>query len=294
MSFRKNLPVLLVLSALLPLAIGCGGKHLDRQGLEATARISVVSVVIPRVADISRGHNRAVLQASVDRALDNVIAGLSGLHGWKVIDPGKDKKGRTVQAFGKVSDADLVALFPAAGERNRVVADLGQALSQWKDSFLGAEGLPVIPRKAFLTDDEGPQPEGTVQKVMLQEAGRLCGALNVDAVAFVHLRASLSHPREGAFIVSDNRTDGMLRMAATLVIVDKAGRIIVDRGWPRLDETAAAKDLLPLYKGAGKNFVKEENIDLGDARKKVQQAFNTLTDEAVAALIADLKAALAK
>lgn len=292
MVFRKSVPVLLALSALL--AAGCGGKHLDRQGLEATGRISVVSVVIPRVADISREPNRAVLQASVDRALESVTAGLPGLHSWKVIDPVKDKKGRTVQAFGKVSDADLAALFPAAEERNLAVAFLGQALSHWKDAFLGAEGLPVIPRKAFLPDDEGPQPDGAVRKVMLQEAGRLCAALRVDAVAFVHLRASLSHPREGAFIVSDNRTDGMLRMAATMVVVDKAGRIIVDRGWPRLDETARTKDLLPLYKGAGRDFVKEENIDLGDTRKKVSQAFLSLTDEAVADLMADLKAAVAK
>lgn len=292
MVLRKSIPVLLTLSALL--AAGCGGKHLDRQGLDATGRISVVSVVIPRVADTSREPNRAVLQASVDRALESVTAGLPGLHSWKVIDPLKEKKGRTVQAFGRVSDADLAVLVPAAEERSRAVADLGKALSHWKDAFLAADGLPVIPRKAFLPDDEGPQPDGAVRKVMLQEAGRLCAALQVDAVAFVHLRASLSHPREGAFIVSDNRTDGMLRMAATMVVVDKTGRIIVDRGWPRLDETARTKDLLPLYKGAGRDFVKEENIDLGDTRKKVSHAFTALTDEAVADLLADLKAAAGK
>jgi hypothetical protein len=147
---------------------------------------------------------------------------------------------------------------------------------------------------AFLTDDEDPQPEEAVRKVMLQEAGRLCAALKVDAVAFVHLRASISHPRESTFIVSDSRTDGMLRMAATMVIVDKTGRIIVDRGWPRLDEAARSKDLLPLYKGAGKDFVKEENIDLGDTRKKVPNAFSTLTDEAIADLLEDLRTAVGK
>jgi hypothetical protein len=294
MLFRKNGAVLLAISALLPLAIGCGGKHLDRQGLDATGKIAVVSVVMPRVADISREHNRVVLQTSVNRALESATAGLAGVHSWSVLDPVKEKKGKTVQAFGKVSDADLVALFPAAEERSRAAASVGQALLHWKDAFLGAEGLPVIPRKAFLTDDEGPQPEGAVQKVMLQEAGRLCTALKVDAVAFVHLRASITHPRESAFIVSDSRTDGMLSMAATMVIVDKTGRIIVDRGWPRLDEAARSKDLLPLYKGAGKDALKDENIDLGDARKKVPHAFSTLTDEVVADLIADLKIAAGK
>jgi hypothetical protein len=49
-----------------------------------------------------------------------------------------------------------------------------------------------------------------------------------------------------------------------------------------------------LYKGAGKEFVKEENIDLGDTRKKVSHAFTTLTDEAVADMMADLKTAVGK
>ena len=292
MKQAKSILVLLVMVTIVPL--GCGGKHLDRQGLEATGKIAVVSVVMPRVADISRESNRTVLQASANRALESVTKGLAGLHSWTVLDPVKDKKGKTLQAFGKVTDADLAALFPAPEERSRVAAAVAQALSQWKDAFLGAEGLPVIPRRAFLADDDGPQPEGAVQTVMLQEAGKLCEVLTVDAVAFVNLRATISHPRESAFIVSDNRTDGMLRMAATMVIVDKTGRIIVDRGWPRLDETSRSKDLLPLYKGAGKDFVKEENIDLGDTRKKVAHAFNALTDEAVADMIADLKAAAGK
>lgn len=291
---KKSILVLLALAALLPLTVGCGGKHLDRQGLEAAGRVGVVSVVMPRVADISKEPNRAVLQATVNRALERVRTGLAGLHSWTVLDPLKEKKGKTVQAFGKVADADLAALFPAPEERSRVAAAAAQALSQWKYAFLGAEGLPVVPRRAFLTDDSGPQTEGAVQQVMLQEAGRLCEALKVDAVAFVDLRAAISHPRESSFIVSDTRTDGMLRMAATMVIVDKTGRIIVDRGWPRLDETSKFKDLLPLYKGAGKEFVKEENIDLGDTRKKVSQAFSSLTDEVVADLIADVKTAAGK
>jgi hypothetical protein len=83
-------------------------------------------------------------------------------------------------------------------------------------------------------------------------------------------------------------------MAATMVIIDKTGRIIVDRGWPPLDESARSTDLLPLYKGVGKDFVKEENIDLGDTRKKVSHAFSTLTDEAIADLLVDLKAAVGK
>jgi len=295
MTQGKNILVLLVIFSSLHLLTGCGVKHLDRQALMASARIAVVSVVMPRVADSSREPNRAVLQASVNQALERVQTGLTAVHTWKVLDPGKER-GKAVQSFGKVSETDLTALIPAAETRASVAASVQQELSQWKNAFLGAEGMPIIPRRAIITDADtgGRQPERAVQQVMLQEAGRLCAALNVDAVLFVDLHASITHPRENTFIVSDGRTDGMLRMAASMVIVDKTGRIILDSGWPRLDDSARTKDLLPIYRGAGKDFVKEENIDLGDPRKKVTQAFTLLTDEVVADLIAKVKAAIGK
>ena len=285
----KSILALLVFAAALPLMAGCGGKHLDRQGLDASGSIAVVSVVLPRVADISREPNRAVLQASVDRARERMHAGLAGVHSWKVLDPVKQQQGKTIKAFVRATDEDLAALFPAPEARTRVGGLLQQERPQWAEKFIGAEGLPVIPRGAFAGNDDDSPAEPELQQVMLQQAGKLCAALKVDAVAFVHLRAAITHPRETAFIVTDGRTDGLLRMAATIVIVDKAGRVIVDQGWPKLDDNARARDLLPLYRGAGKDYVKDENIDLGDSRKKVMQAFSALTDEAVADLLADLQ-----
>ena len=291
MFFRKNVPVLLlVIASVLPLPSGCGGRMVDRPGLDASSRIAVVSVVMPRVADISRDANRAVLQASVNRAQELVKTGLAGMHSWSVLDPMKQRQGRTVQAFGSASDADLAVSFPSPEERKRIAELVRQERARWKEGFIGAEGLPIIPRSAFAPGDDGPEPDAAVQQVMLQQAGRLCSVLNLDAVVFVHLQASITHPRDATFIVTDSRTDGMLRMAGTMVIVDKTGRIIVDMGWPQLDAAGRARDLLPLYKGAGKDAVKDENIDLGDARKKILQAFSALVDEVVADLMADLKA----
>ena len=295
MFFRKNVPVLLlVIASVLPLTSGCGGKIVDRQGLDASSRIAVVSVVMPRVADVSRDANRAVLQASVNRALEHVQTGLAGMHSWSVLDPMKQRQGKAVQAFGTASDAVLATSFPSPEERKRIAGLVQQERARWKEGFIGAEGLPIVPRSAFAPSDDGPQPDAAVQQVMLQQAGRLCSALNVDAVVFVHLRASITHPRDATFIVTDSRTDGMLRMAATMVIVDRTGRIIVDMGWPQLDDAGRARDLLPLYRGAGKDFVKDENIDLNDPRKKIPQAFTALTDEAVADLLAGLKAVAGK
>jgi hypothetical protein len=126
---------------------------------------------------------------------------------------------------------------------------------------------------------------------MQKHAARLCGALNVDAVAFVHVLVSITHPRPKTFIVSGNRTDGTLRMAQTMVIVDKTGRIIVDMGWPALDEHARSRDLLPVYVGSGQDAVTPEHIDLRDPQKKIARAFSLLIDETSADMMKRLRKA---
>jgi len=229
----------------------------------------------------------------VSRALERMQAGLADVHSWNVLDPVK-QQGEMVQAFGKATDQDLVALFPAPKTRMRVAGLMQQEQARWTEGFIGADGLPIIPRRALMGNDDAPPPDPALQQAMLQQAGKLCGSLKVDAVAFVQLRATITHPRQTAFIVADGRTDGLLRMAATMVIVDKTGRIIADLGRPKLDDRARARDLLPLYRGAGKDSIKNENIDLGDSRKKVMQAFSALVDEVVADLLADLKTATGK
>jgi hypothetical protein len=292
MTLRKAVPaLLLVLSATIPALSGCSARLVDREGIDAATRVAVVSVVMPRVADVSREGNRAVLQTSVNAASERVRAGLAAAHTWTVIDPVKERKGKTVQSFGRVSEGDIADQVPDAAERKRVRGAVLQTLSAWREGLVGAEGLPVIPRAAFAPGDERTETEPAVRQVMLQQAGKLCGALQVDAVVFVHLRASIDHPRAGTFIVTDGRTDGMLRMAATLVIVDRRGRIIADLGWPPLDHSARTRDLLPVYKGAGRDFVRDEFIDLADPKKKAAQAFTSLVDESVADLMQRLMTA---
>ena len=292
---RKVVPVLVAaLFALMLCVSGCGMKRVDREGIEAAGKIAVASVVLDRVADTSRDGNRLVLQASVNHARDRVETGLTGARRWSVLDLAKEQQGKKAQALGRVSDADLAALFPAPEERTRIAGLAQQELAHWKDRYIGAEGLPVIPHGAFAAEDDGPQSDPALRQVMLQQAGRLCSVLNVDAVAFMHLRASVTHPRDSTFIVTDNRTDGMLRVAATMVIVDRTGRLIADMGWPPLDSSARTHDLLPLYRGAGRDVVKQENIDLDDPRKKVPRAFSLLIDEALEDMMADLKASAGK
>jgi hypothetical protein len=270
---------------------GCGGVHLDREGLRASGSIAVVSVVLPRIADTAKDGNRTVLQAAASEALGRVTAGLAAVHTWQVLDPAKYRGGKAVRAFGNLTDSDLATLFPATEEQARVRDLVRGELIALKKGFIVAEGLIVASRSAFVPEEGGPKQDPAVQQVMLQQAGKLCMALGSDAVAFVQFRATIDHPRPATFIVTEGRTDGALTMAATLVVVDKTGRIIVDLGQARPDDVTRMRDLLPLYKGAGKDAVKDENIDLGDPKKKVAQAFSGLIEETTADLMEAFKKA---
>jgi len=283
---------LLTLSVPVVLFSGCGGVHLDREGFRASGSIAVVSVVLPRVADAAKDGNRAVLQASANEALGRIKEGLTAIHTWQVRDPAKYRGGKAVRAFGNITDNDLAALFPAPEEQARVRGLVQAELTAWKKGFIGAEGLTVAPRSAFLPEEGGPKQDPAVQQAMLQQAGKLCTALGADAVAFVQFQALIDHPRPATFIVTEGRTDGALMMAATLVVVDKTGKVIVDLGQALPGDPARMRDLLPLYRGAGKDAVKDENIDLGDPKKKIAQAFSGLIEETTADMIEAFKKAV--
>jgi hypothetical protein len=290
----NRINALLAAAAVSAMLTGCmAGAVVQKESIAETNRIAIVSVVMPRVADSARESNRAALQTVVDRALVRVQAELKTVRTWTVVDAADYKGKLAVTSLGKVSDEEIAALFPSGEERQTAREMIERELSQWKQSFIGAKGLPVVPRSALVPDRDEKSAPALVPQIMQKQAARLCSTLNVDAVAFVHVPASITHPRPKTFIVSNNRTDGAIRAAQTIVIVDKTGRIIADMGWPSLNR-ARSRDLLPLYRGSGQDAVKQENIDLGDPRNKIEQEFSSLIDETASDMVKRLKKALAR
>ena len=288
---QRILLVLLSLAALI--ASGCASGMLHREGLEATGNIAVVSVVAQRVPEGKREANDQVLQASVEHAAVTVRSGLAEVRKWKVLDGLERKEARReLSSFGSPNLAELAALFPQPPDQEHAREVAAAELAAWKEQFIGLKGLPVIPREALLPDEERTQKDAAVRPLMLQQAGKLCKGLQVDAVAFVQARYAITHPRESAFIVTDDRTDGLLTVAVTLTIVDQQGAIIADMGLRPLNERSRSRDLLPVYRGTGRDAVRPENIDLADPKKKVARAFAALLDESVGDLMAELKTAL--
>ncbi len=284
--------LLLIVAALL--ASGCSGRLVRRDVLDATGSIALVSTVMPRVADTAHEANRKVLQAAVDHAAAQIRTGLAGLRPWKMIDSAAIDGGKAALFLGNVSLMDLSGLFPEINEQKRVREAVRATISTWQERFIGAEGLPVIPREVLASDERQSRVDPAIRTLLLDQAGKLCTALQVDAVVFVQVRCTITHPRPNAFIVTDERTDGLLALSASLVVVDKSGRIVVDTGDRPIIGSSPSRDLLPLYSGSGKEAVSAKNIDLSDPKKKVPHAFTALVDEATADLMASLKSELSK
>ncbi|MDH4164448.1 MAG: hypothetical protein OEW15_17430 [Nitrospirota bacterium] len=234
---------------------------------------------MPKIADVSREANKAVLQAAVNQAQERISKEMRGIPSWTIVDLQGTKATRALRSFGAVSEDDARAVYPVGEGPSLAKQTLERERARWKDSYLGAEQLPVVPRSAFVHDPGEGKPDYPVQPLMLEQAARLCQALGVDAVLIVQIGADVDHPRENTFMVKENRTDGTVRMAQTLTMVDRSGRIIADLGPAELDGRSAFRDMLPIYVGAGRDAVKPENIDLGDPKKKTVQAFRSLIEE---------------
>jgi hypothetical protein len=248
---------------------------------------------MPRIADTTVDSNRTALQACVQRALGRVQANLKSARKWTVVDPAEYKGFTSVLSLSMVPNEEIKAQFSSTEERKRAKGAIASELSQWKRSFIGAKALPVVPRSGLMPNYSDNSALALIPTTLRKRAGKLCRVLNVDAVAFVEVVASITHQKADKFRVNDDRTDGAIHMAQTIVIVDKRGEIIVDMGPPSLGKSAKTRDLLPLYIGSGEDAIQEDNIDLTDAQKNIQKALFSLIDETASDLVENLKKAMA-
>jgi hypothetical protein len=270
--------------------IGCLSTGMVRKDrIAETGRIAIVSVVMPRIADTTRDNNRTAQQAYVQRALGRVQADLKSVRKWTVVDPSAYKGFTSVLSISKVPNEEIAAQFPSSEERKRAKEVIASELAQWKRGFIGAKSLPVVPRSGLVPIQSDSSALAIIPTTLRKRAGKLCRVLNVDAVAFVDIAASITHQKTNKFHVKNNRTDGVINMAQTIVIVNKQGEIIVDMGSPSLGRNAKTREMLPLYKGSGEDAIKEENIDLTDPQNEIQKAVFSLIDETASDMVENLK-----
>ena len=289
--FIGTLAVVVLVQAVFIACLSTGMVRKDR--IAETGRIAIVSVVMPRIADTTRDNNRTALQAFVQRALGRVQADLKSARKWTVVDPAAYRGFTSVLSISKVPAEEIAAQFSSSEDRKRAKEAIASELAQWKRSFIGAKSLPVVPRSGLVPNQGDNSALAIIPTTLRKRAGKLCRVLNVDAVAFVEVVASITHQKGDKFHVVGNRTDGVIHMAQTLVIVDKQGEIIVDMGEPSLGNNAKIRNLLPLYVGSGEDAIKEENIDLTDPQNTIQKAIFSLIDETASDMVKNLKKAFA-
>ena len=291
---KKIISMLAVAALVLAVLTACLGSGMVRKDrIAETGRIAIVSVVMPRIADTTVDNNRTALQACVQRALGRVQANLKSVRKWTVVDPAEYKGFTSVLSISRVPNEEIAARFPSPEERRRAKEVIASELSQWKRSFIGAKALPVVPRSGLILNHGDSSALAIIPTTLRKRAGKLCRVLNVDAVAFVDVVASITHQKADKFHVKDNRTDGAIHMEQTIVIVDKQGEIIVDMGSPSLGKSAKTRDMLPLYLGSGEDAINEDNINLTDPQKYIQKAIFSLIDETASEMIKNLKKAIA-
>ena len=291
---KKIISMLAVVALVLAVLTACLGTGMVRKDrIAETARIAIVSVVMPRIADTTVDNNRTALQACVQRALGRVQANLKSVRKWTVVDQAEYKGFTSVLSFSMVPNEEIAAQFSSPEDRRRAKEVIASELSQWKRSFIGAKALPVVPRSGLILNHGDSSALAIIPTTLRKRAGKLCRVLNVDAVAFVDVVASITHQKADKFHIKDNRTDGAIHMEQTIVIVDKQGEIIVDMGSPSLGKSAKTRDLLPLYIGSGEDAINEDNINLTDPQKYIQKAIFSLIDETASEMIKKLKKAIA-
>ncbi|MHB8844739.1 MAG: hypothetical protein ACYC7L_08305 [Nitrospirota bacterium] len=287
---KKITGTLAAAALILAVLMGCLSTGMVRKDrIAETGRIAIVSVVMPRIADTTRDSNRTALQAYVQRALVRVQAELRTVRKWTVVDPSAYKGFTSVLSISKVPNEEIAARFSSSEERKRAKEVIASELAQWKRGFIGARSLPVVPRPGLVPMQGDSSALAIIPTTLRKRAGKLCRVLHVDAVAFVEIAASITHQKTDKFHVKNNRTDGVISMAQTVVIVDKQGEIIADMGAPSLGGKAKTREMLPLYNGSGEDAVKEENIELSDPHNEIQKAVFSLIDETARDMVNNLK-----
>ena len=76
------------------------------------------------------------------------------------------------------------------------------------------------------------------QQEMRARAGRLATKLNLDGLIVIYLRTT-RYSTGGVEVVRGERANGNVKMAATMTLISRDGKVAIDMGQPLIDDFAA-------------------------------------------------------
>lgn len=263
-----------VLALLVITSTSCvSGPAVNSDALLAIDNVAIVSASTLKLSDTeTNAANTVALQKMLESSIEILGTELSNQCNWNV------------------KDLDMVMGNEYLMEANTNI-ESNPYFEFWaksrQDDLIGVDGLMLIPYRNLDPDkvpDPGPNYSDTytnkvaTQQVIVKELAGLCSQLGVDAVIVLFILKDLESTGDFNVSIGGERTLGTMKFNPTMVIIDKSGEVIYDRGVPTMDDLAPMNPAVPLYEGTGAN----KTLDLDD--DSVMSAFEDLEQRTLAKL----------
>ncbi len=330
--YLKSMGVLLAGAILLS---GCSGTQVNKEALVAMKKVGLCTVTLDKLGQPS-SNNLAVTQEAADYALKRYDQVLKGVTSFTYVPRARyqsvnglrtmtDFKNNTViktmmkNNKGQAAAAALMMKLMGKGQggsSEEVIADSFQKdYDQVAENELAANTCPDVPYRLFKDSQEGvvqhkvsygnasQSSENKIKKVMLDSVAQACKDAGLDGMMVIWNKALAFKTVKGVNVVNMRmmRTNGSIRLNPTLLLVDKNGQVVVDLGWPVLDDLSPTKMSIPMFIVVPKDkrthhrhlklrdVVTTNEIDLKDPKGEATKALHALIDETSTRLVVNLR-----
>lgn len=331
--YLKSMGVLLAGAILLG---GCAGTQVNKEALVALKKVGLCTVTLDKLGQPS-SNNLSVTQEAADYALkryDQVLKGVTSftyvprvqyqsVNGLRTMT---DFKNNTVMKTmmknnkGQAAAAALMMKLMGKGQggssEDVIASSFQNDYDKAADLELAANSCPNVPYRIFKDGPEGvvqhkvsygnasQSNENKLKRVMLDSVAQACKDAGLDGMIVVWNKAVAFKTVKGVNVVNMRimRTNGSIRLNPTLLLVDKNGQVVVDLGWPVLDDLSPTKMSIPMFivvprdhRKAHRRHLKLKDvtttneIDLKDPKGTATKALHALIDETSTRLVTNLR-----
>ncbi len=287
---------LTVAGTIAVIGMGCAAK-VNRDVLMTVKRVGILSITIDKLGE--QATDDEVMQSTVNYAARLYADALSKRPEWKLM-PLTYRDNANLRDF----PAAPVAQKQPTGTLNKLIARVEEAYSveNWvkkeRMHYLAASDMPILPYKVYgnvretVITKSGRREAGedwsAEQAEMRSRIGQLATKLNLDGLIVIYLRTS-TYSTGGVEVIRGERANGNVKMAATMALISRDGKVAIDMGMPVLDDLVAGNAGMPIYKAEGHRggtitLGKRGNnfpIDLKDPQGRVQKDLYALSDAAL-------------
>lgn len=302
----------------------CATTQINQAALSNLKKVGLVSVTIDKMGQPS-ANNYEITQRAADYALQQYDQALRAITTFQYV-PRKEyqdhpaikmitnfKSSPVMKTMLKKNEGQALTsamILKLMGKQDHtndsMINTFNENYNQQADNKLAAQGCPNIPYQVLKDNPEGStvhkvsygngveQNKNQLKTYMLESIAYACQKTGLDGMMVIWNKARAYKHVKGVNVVNTKirRTNGTVRLNATLILVDKTGSIVADMGWPGFDDLSPTKGSLPIMVVKAKDPKKEKMknlelkdlkttslVDLKDPRGDAFRAIKTLIDE---------------